>query len=134
MKIIKLILLSLIFTNCASYSRKEFKNELIKIDDTNSASLNGKYESLPFYYFGEQSEWNTTDSLKTKKHFDVYERIQNKAPYYDKTEILDYDYINLNFKPNGKLTFELISNDSIIKKDSIEYKVKRGMIKLKNSF
>jgi hypothetical protein len=72
--------------------------------------------------------------LKTKKHLGVYERIQNKAPYYDKTEILDYEYINLNFKQNGELIYELILNDTVIKKDSVSYKLTNGMFKLKNSF
>ena len=134
MKDIKLILLLLIFTSCASYSRKEFKNELVKIENSDYSSLSGKYESKPFHYFGKQSDWNKADSLKTKKHLGVYERMQNKAPYYDKTEILDYEYIDLNFEPNGELIYELILNDSVIKKDSVSYKVKNGMIKLKNSF
>jgi hypothetical protein len=134
MKNIKLILLLFIFTNCASYSRKEFKIELVKIKSIEYLSLNGKYESKPFRFFGEQSNWNTEDSLKTKNLLGVYERIQNKAPYYDKTEILDYEFIKLNFKPNGKLLYELILNDSVIKKDSVNYKVNNGMIKLKNSF
>lgn len=134
MKNIKLILLLLIFTSCASYRRKEFKNELVKIENNEYSSLNGKYESKPFRYFGEQSNLNRTDTLKNKNHLGVYEIIQNKAPYYDKTEILDYEYFNFNFKPNGKLSYDLILNDSIIKKDSVSYKVKNGMIKLKNSF
>ena len=134
MKLIIIVFFSLLLSNCASYSRKEFKKELIIIDQSNIEFLNGKYESRPFHFFGNQGNWNVKDSLVKRKHLGIYERFQNKSIQYDNIEILDYDYVNLNFNSNGNLIYELFLNDSIIKKDSINYKLKRGMVKLKNTF
>lgn len=134
MKILKLIILSALLSNCASYCKKEFKNELIAIDKSNLSNLNGTFESRPFRYFGKQSDWTKKDSLKTRKLLGIYEKLQNKSGQYDQPEVLDYEYVKMEFKSNEKLIYELISKDSILKTDTINFKIKNGMIKLKNAF
>jgi hypothetical protein len=132
MRKITLFLFLIIFSSCATYSKKDFKKSLINIDESNIASLNGSYKIFPVYSFNKK-ESNIPDSLKFRTGWFMYEMIQNSAPYYDKIASIAYNSAQVRIQ-NNFFKYILKNNDSIVKNDSIEFKLKKGMLRLKNSF
>lgn len=134
MKIYLSFFILILLTSCASYSKKEFKTELSILNESNVNIINGKYEAFPFYQFGNQNNWNISDSLRIRNQLRAFELIQNK--YHLEKEIDSFNYNIVEFKiiNENNLHYKVFLNDSIISEGSYEYKLKKGMIKLKNSY
>jgi hypothetical protein len=129
------LLVAITLFNCASFSKKDFKNDYTKINETNLASFNGKYTIFPLKKYGLQKEFSNTDTLS--KYINSYNDITNENLKFDDTKsVLNEQYlIELSIVNNTILNIDLFKNNSSIKKQQINGRIKKdGMFYLDNKF
>ena len=131
------ILTCLTLIGCATFSKKEFKKELIKLDKNEALKISGKYKLYPHKEFGRQSSYSNFDSLK--KHGNLYQSIVNET--WEKRKGLDSlikekddYYIDLQIANGNVLKISLFEKNILIKDTLFNGKIKNGMFYIDNHY
>lgn len=139
MKILFLLLISLVLSNCASFSNKDFKGEYSKIKETDLFSINGKYSFYPVKKYDQKNENSDLDLESLKKYTNSYNFITNEHLKFEQIDsisntISDY-YIELKLNNDTELNVELFKNNFSLNKQQIKGILKKdGMFYLDNKY
>lgn len=131
MKNILYLVMVIALTNCASFSKKEFREDYEKLSKTNLNTLNGTYELYPNKKFGSR----TSNIIN---HADLFSQITNQSwknnDALSKMHYIENEYAIALFFESSTLTIKLLENNKTIREDSIKGKIKKGMFYLDNKF
>ena len=132
--------LSLTVCSCASFSKKKFRNEIEKLEETNVSKLNGNYSFHPIKRFYSLDKENPNDKIPDSlKHNNAYQFLVNES-FKKKTEFdsfikSEHDYyVTLNFENKTRLRIKAYENSKVIKDTTLTGKYKNGMFYLDNKF
>lgn len=135
-----LLVLSFMFFNCASFTKKRFRKELKKLNQKELSQITGKYSLNPirrYYSLGQENPndkipdsltrnnayyFLTSESYHKKQKFDSLRKDNNKY------------YLSLALKANNKLKVELLENNKVIEDTVFTGKYRRGMFYIDNKF
>ncbi|WP_428228524.1 hypothetical protein [Flavobacterium sp.] len=137
LKIFLLLCVSVLVSNCAFFSKKDFKNDYTTINESNILSFNGKYTFFPVKKFDSKNK--NADFDLSGNYINSYNNITNESlKFEDRDSILKGTtiyHIELNLVDNTALNIELFKNNYSIKKQQIKGILKKdGMFYLDNKF
>lgn len=136
-KLLLVLLVSVSLINCASFSNKDFKNDYIKINESEINSFNGKYNLLPIKQYRKKNKNATSDSLGSYQNLYDYITTEN-LKFENKDSILKNSVkyqIELNIVNNTAISIELFKDNYSIRKQQIKGILKKdGMFYLDNNF
>jgi hypothetical protein len=137
LRIFLLLSVSVLVSNCASFSKKDFKNDYTKINESNILSFNGKYTFFPVKKFDNKNK--NSDFDLSGSYINSYNNITNESlKFEDRDSILKGTtiyHIELSLVNNTVLNIELFKNNYSIKKQQIKGILKKdGMFYLDNKF
>jgi hypothetical protein len=122
---------------CATFSKKDFRNEFIKLDKENIDSINGRYKLYPSKEYGDKPSYATSDELK--KYGNLYQSIVNYKS--EKRKVLDSliiekdnFYVEIEIRNRTRLKVSLFENDTFIKDTLFNGEIKNGMFYINNHY
>lgn len=124
--------LSFLILGCASFSKKEFKQQSSSISKHNLAELNGNYSYFPLQQFRKNLAITKPDSLK---NINLYHTIINKNWYQPKDSSFNKEAtytINIQAIETKKIAVSLLKNGLSISDTVFSGKVRNGMFVLHN--
>lgn len=137
LRIFVLLLVTVLVSNCASFSKKDFKNDYTKIDESSLISFNGKFTFSPIKKFDGKTAHSNIET--SKKYINSYNYITNESLKFEDIDsiingLVDY-HIELKLSNTAQLNVELFKNNYSIKKQQIKGELKKdGMFYLHNTF
>ncbi|KQB39577.1 hypothetical protein [Flavobacterium aquidurense] len=132
-----LLLVSVSLINCASFSKKDFKEDYISLNAVDIYSFNGKYTFAPIKKYDKKNEHSDLESIK--KYINSYHYITNDILKFENIDstvnnVSQY-YIELKILNTTELSIELFKNNNSLKKQQIKGTLKKdGMFYLDNNY
>lgn len=139
LNVLTVLILSMIMFSCATFSKKGFRKEVDKLEETNLTMLNGNYSFYPIKrYIGNDKKQNDSvpNSLRYNNAYDflINENYQ-KSREFDSLRMKDNEYqITLNLENKNSLRIKVFENSLVIKDTLLAGKYKKGMFFLDNTF
>lgn len=132
-----LILVSSTILNCASFSKKNIREDLDHLKDTNLTKLNGTYAFHPIKKYHNHSKKQiiqTPALLRTNNAYDfIINQDLNKKLVLD--SLIENDYqISLHLENKNEIRIKLLENSKVIRDTLFSGKHKNGMFYLNNKF
>lgn len=131
------LLVSALLFNCASFSKKDFKNDYTKINQSEIKSFNGKYTFEPIKKYDKKN--GNSDYDISKNIINSYNYITNDILKFENIDstvnnVPQY-YIELKILNTTELSVELFKNNNSLKKQQIKGILKKnGMFYLDNNY
>lgn len=131
------LIIFFIIVGCASFSKKEFKNNYIKLNEKSLAQITGVYKLYPKKMFGKQNLYNHPDSLI--RFTNLYQEFIDEDWKTKKksdsllSSTLNY-YVKLNLKDNSLLQITLLEENKILRDTVFSGKLKNGMFYIENVY
>lgn len=131
------LLVSVLLSNCASFSKKDFKKDYISLNPVDMYSFSGKYTFAPIKKYVKKN--GNSDYDISKNIINSYNYITNDILKFENTDsavnnITQY-YIELKILNTTELSIELFKNNNSLKKQQIKGTLKKdGMFYLDNNY
>ncbi|MEO8932797.1 MAG: hypothetical protein ABI295_00700 [Xanthomarina sp.] len=128
--------LGILFFGCASFSKKDFKEQSIPLNEHNLDKLNGNYSFYPINRYGKLFGRIHADSLKyTNSYQEVTNHNWKKKQKLDSI-LTEKTYYSIAVKLSGskRLHVSLLENGTKIRDTTFNGKIKNGMFYLDNKF
>lgn len=131
---ILLFIAVLTVSGCASFSKKEFRRDYVKIPKNNISLLNGTYKIYPMEKYGEKTPFSAADSLK--RNYNLYNTITGKTVMDNDSiqGIIDRYTVNIIITSGKEIKISLMRDGHVLDEREINGKLQDGMFRLGNSF
>ena len=135
-----IIFLVLIFSSCATFTKKRFRKDVQNLKVENIKNLNGNYTFNPikrYYSLGKpQPKDNVPDSLRNNNaYMFLQNRTLNNNDKFDSISKLKNNFLlNLSLENNNLLKIRILEDSTIIRETTLTGKFKKGMFYLDNVF
>lgn len=136
MRIFILLLSALAFISCATFSKKEFRKDYVKLTESNINQLNGEYLFYPSKRYGKSSKNKRASDIR---YANLYQEIVNESygnkKRFDSLRSDSNNYrVRLHLVNNRLIELQVYENDSMIRDTLLGGKLKKGMFYLDNKY
>ncbi|MEP0262806.1 hypothetical protein [Dokdonia sp.] len=123
-------------SGCASFSKKEFSREYVRLEKNSISKLDGQYRFYPKKCFGDYYKDVPSDSLKYKNLFQniVYEEREERERWDSLTAPKKDLSVVLKLNGNTELSITVFENKKIVRDTVLTGKLRQGMFYLDDKY
>jgi hypothetical protein len=123
-------------SSCASFSKKEFSREYVRLEKNSISKLDGQYRFYPKKCFGDYYKDVPSDSLRYKNLFQniVYEGRDERKRWDSLTAHKKDLSIVLKLKGSTELNITVLDNKKVVRDTVLMGKLRQGMFYLDDKY